>query len=46
MQPREELRRGAQMPKAPSGEMLADPFVRIDRLEHYSFIRRVKARGA
>jgi hypothetical protein len=31
------------MPKALSGEMLADPFVPIDRPEHHSFNRRVKA---
>jgi hypothetical protein len=31
------------MPKALSGEMLADPFVLIDRPEHHSFNRRVKA---
>jgi hypothetical protein len=43
MQPREELRRGAQMPNALSGEMLADPFALIDRPEHHSFNRRVKA---
>jgi hypothetical protein len=38
-----ELRRGAQMPKALSGEMLADPFALIDKAEHHSFNRRVKA---
>jgi hypothetical protein len=31
------------MPKALSSEMLADPFVPIDRPEHHSFNRRVKA---
>jgi hypothetical protein len=31
------------MPKALSGEMHADPFVAIDRPEHHSFSRRVKA---
>jgi hypothetical protein len=31
MQPHLELRRGAQMPEALSGEMFADPFVPIDR---------------
>jgi hypothetical protein len=46
MQPREELRRGAQMPEALSGEMLADPVVLIDSWQHHSFNRRVKARGA
>ena len=45
MQPRKELRRGAQMPKALSGEMLANPFVVIDRPEHHRFDRRVKARA-
>jgi hypothetical protein len=34
------------MPKALSGEMLADPVVLIGRRQHYSFNRRVKARGA
>jgi hypothetical protein len=34
------------MPKALSGEILADPVVLIDRRQHYSFNRRVKARGA
>jgi hypothetical protein len=34
------------MPEALSGEMHADPFVPIDRPEHHSFDRRVKARGA
>ena len=43
MQPRQELRRGAQMPKALSGEMLADPVVLIDGRQHHSFNRRVKA---
>jgi hypothetical protein len=43
MQPREELRRGAQMPKALSGEMLADRLIPIDRREHHSFDKRVKA---
>jgi hypothetical protein len=38
-----ELPRGAQMPKALSGKMLADPVVRIDRWKHHSFNRRVKA---
>jgi hypothetical protein len=31
------------MPKALSGEMHADPFVAIDRPEHHSFSKRVKA---
>jgi hypothetical protein len=34
------------MPKALSGEMLTDPVVPIDSRQHYSFNRRVKARGA
>ena len=34
------------MPKALSGEIPADPVVPIDRGQHYSFNRRVKARGA
>jgi hypothetical protein len=34
------------MPKALSGEMPADPVVLIDGRQHYSFDRRVKARGA
>jgi hypothetical protein len=34
------------MPTALSGEMLADPVVLIGRRQHYSFNRRVKARGA
>jgi len=34
------------VPKALSGEILADPVVLIDRRQHYSFNRRVKARGA
>jgi len=34
------------MPEALSGEMHADPFVPVDRPEHHSFDRRVKARGA
>jgi 7-keto-8-aminopelargonate synthetase-like enzyme len=34
------------MPKALSGEMLADPVVLIDRRQHHSFKRRVKALGA
>jgi hypothetical protein len=34
------------MPKALSGEMLADPGALIDGPEHHRFNRRVKARGA
>jgi hypothetical protein len=42
----QELRRRALLPKALSGEIPADPIVLIDRRQHYSFNRRVKARGA
>jgi hypothetical protein len=31
------------MPKALSGEILADPIILIDRRQHHSFNRRVKA---
>jgi hypothetical protein len=34
------------MPKALSGEMLAEPVVLVDGRQHHSFNRRVKARGA
>jgi hypothetical protein len=34
------------MPKALSGEMLANPVALIDGWQHHSFNRRVKARGA
>jgi hypothetical protein len=34
------------MPKALTDEMLADQAILIDRRQHYSFNRRVKARGA
>jgi hypothetical protein len=34
------------MPKALSGEMLADPIVLTDKGKHHSFDRRVKALGA
>jgi hypothetical protein len=34
------------MPKALSGEMLADRVGPIDGRQHHSFNRRVKARGA
>jgi hypothetical protein len=43
MQLHSELRRGAQMPKALPGKMLADPVVLIDGCKHHSFNRRVKA---
>jgi hypothetical protein len=34
------------MPKALTGEMLADHPEPIDKQQHYTFHRRVKARGA
>jgi hypothetical protein len=34
------------MPKARTGKMLTDPVLLIEKPQHHSFTRRVKARGA